>query len=57
VALVDYRVTYVLEGRVEVIKAVSSYSDNGTWTIFIDGSGVKTQIRTAEIERIDRDDG
>jgi hypothetical protein len=57
VALFDYRVTYVLEGRVEVIKAVSSYSDNRTWTIFIDGSGVKTQIRTAEIERIDRDDG
>jgi hypothetical protein len=56
VALFDYRVTYVLEGRVEVIKAVSSISDSGTWTMFFDGNGIKTQIRTAAIDRIDRAD-
>jgi hypothetical protein len=55
VALVKYRVTYILEGAVEVIEA-GSVSDDGTWTVFADGNGIKTQIRTAEIKRIDRID-
>lgn len=50
-----YRVTYLGDGGVEVIEA-ASYSSNDMWTMFTDGNGIKSQIRTSKIERIDRDD-